>query len=66
MHRGDQHKGIAAGIADQRLDVPLLVGSTHQAEVRLEEVMTLEPLERVGQFAVATPTIFATATLELS
>ena len=49
----DRHEEVAAGEADQRLDVPLLVGPPHQAEVGLEQVMTLEPEERVGDLAVA-------------
>ena len=50
---GDRHQEVAAGVADQRLDVPLLVGPPHQAEVGLEQVMALEPEELVGDLAVA-------------
>ena len=53
VHGGHRHEEVAAGEADQRLDVPLLVGPPHQAEVVLEEVMALEPEELVGELAVA-------------
>ena len=53
VHRRDRHEEAAAGEADQGLDVPLLVGPPHQAEVVLEQVMALEPEERVGELAVA-------------
>ena len=53
VHGGDRHEEVAAGVADERLDVPLLVGPPHQAEVGLEQVVALEPQERVGDLAVA-------------
>ena len=53
MHDGDRHEEVAAGEADQRLDVPLLVGPPHQAEVGLEQVVALQPEELVGDLAVA-------------
>jgi hypothetical protein len=46
---GDGHEEVAAGVADERLDVPLLVGPAHQAEVGLEEVVALQAEERVGE-----------------
>ena len=49
----DRHEEVPAGEADERLDVPLLVGPPDQAEMGLEQVMTLEPEERVGDLAVA-------------
>src|SRR5512135_3910526 len=47
------HEEVAAGEADQRLDVPLLVRPPHQAEVGLEQMMTLEPEEGIGDLSVA-------------
>ena len=51
VHGGDRDEEVAAGEADQRLDVPLLVGPPHQAEVGLEQVVALEPEELVGELA---------------
>jgi len=53
-HRGDRHKEVAACVADQGLDMSLLVGPPHQAEMRLEQVMTLESEKRIGERAVPT------------
>ena len=38
----------AAGVADERLDVALLVGPPDEAEVVLEQVVALQPEELVG------------------
>jgi hypothetical protein len=50
---GHRDQEGAAGVAHQRLDVPLLVGPPHPAEVGLEEVVALEPQELGGELAVA-------------
>jgi len=52
VNHGDRYQEVAAGEADKRLHVPLLVRSPHQAEVILEQVMTLESEERVGHLPV--------------
>ena len=51
--RGTRHQEVPAGEADQVLDVALLVGPPHQAEVVAEQVMALEPQELVGQLPLA-------------
>jgi len=45
----DGHQEVAAGVAHERLDVPLLVRPAHQAEVGLEEVVADEAEEGAGE-----------------
>ena len=45
--------GSSAGRTHQPLDVPLLVGPPHQAEVLLEQVVALQPQELPGQLPLA-------------
>jgi hypothetical protein len=53
VRRRDGDEEVAACEADERLDVPLLVGPADQAEVVLEPVVALEPEELGGELAVA-------------
>ncbi len=59
---GDRHQEAAASETDQGLDVALLVGPAHQAEVVPEQVMT----SSLRNARSRPPTILATAILELS
>ena len=61
---GDEE--VAPGIADEVLDMPLLVGAADQAEVRLEEIMALQSDELAVSLPPRPPVILATAILVLS
>jgi hypothetical protein len=50
-----RHEEFPACEADERLDVPLLVRPPDQAEMRFEQVITLESEERVGDLAFPAP-----------
>jgi hypothetical protein len=52
VHGGDRDQKVAAGVPDQGLDVPLLVGPPHQAEVRFEQVMTFQSEELSGDLSL--------------
>src|SRR5262249_57498199 len=47
----DRDEEVAPGVADERLDVPLLMGPPYPAEVGLEEVVALQPQELLGDHA---------------
>ena len=50
---GDWYQKVPPREPHQSLDVPLLVGPSHQAEVFLKQVMALEPQKLLGQLALS-------------
>ena len=53
VHARQRHQIVTAREAHQALDLPLLVGTANQAEVRFEQEVALELQEGVGQFTLA-------------